>query len=117
MAEKLWSGVLGPWHEDHRPGPEPDPVPMAQGGPITVDRHEGDVIPGAYDVGERRDFGNDLDGGRAHARASHRSGSPHVLLRLECHRCGRGATYYGRAEDAPPRPFTCDRCAGLDDAA
>jgi hypothetical protein len=116
---RLYPGALGPdWEERNPTEPRPDPPPMAQGGPIRTDPHPHDVPPGLYDAPPRDLYGDSAAEQSAFTRATWATRSPVVLLRLECVSCHRGATFYGREEQAPPRPFYCDRCTPPDlDAA
>ena len=77
-----------------------------------VDPHEHDVQrPEMYEPARRDDYPPDVLSQAARVRNNADNGSPHVMLRLTCGSCRRGATFYGREDRAPEREgWRCDRC-------
>ena len=92
--------------------PTPDVSLYAPGQGAYTEPHPHDVdYPEQYEPAPRDWYPDDAASQLQRGRANAHNGSPHVMHRLSCTACQRGATYMGRVDGAPdPTTWRCDRC-------
>ena len=85
---------------------QPGDNAYAEPSPYDVD------YPELYEPAPRHWYPDDAYSQSQRTRANANNGSPHVIERFTCIDCGRGGTYYGRADHAPDpdTQWRCNRC-------